>query len=78
MKMEPVESSNVKAVGHDPATSTLRVEFHKGGIFDYEGVTSEKHAAFMASASKGSHLHKHIRSAHLCKKYECPLHEDAK
>jgi hypothetical protein len=30
MTLEPVQSSNIKAIGYEPATSTLAVQFHSG------------------------------------------------
>ena len=65
--MVPIEgSSNIKAVEHNPASNTLRVEFHSGKVYEYADVSAEDHAAFLASSSKGSHFSKHIRSRHDC------------
>jgi hypothetical protein len=55
----PVKSSNIKAVGHDPATNTLTVEFIGGDRYDYPGVTAEQHKALMAAPSIGQHLYRH-------------------
>lgn len=38
MTMHPVVSTNVAAVGYDPPTHTLRVQFRSGGTYDYYGV----------------------------------------
>jgi hypothetical protein len=62
MTLEPVQSSNIKAIGYEPATSTLAVQFHSGTTHEYAGVTPAEHAAFMAAPSKGKHFHKHIRA----------------
>ena len=61
MDMQRVESTNIKAIGHDPATNTLRVEFRNGGVYDYSNISPEKHASFLTAASKGKHFHRHIR-----------------
>lgn len=61
MNMVPVESSNIKSVGYDPATRLMSVQFSDGGTYDYEGVEPHHHAAFMAAPSKGKHFHQHIR-----------------
>jgi hypothetical protein len=61
MTMQPVESSNISAIGHDPATSTLRVEFLNGGTHEYDGVSAEAHEAFAGAESKGIHFHENIR-----------------
>ena len=62
--MQAVESSNIKAVGYDPAIQVLRVEFHGGRSYNYTGVTPQKHQEFMGAASKGKHFHRNIRSQH--------------
>ncbi|MGA3015963.1 MAG: KTSC domain-containing protein [Bryobacteraceae bacterium] len=59
--MQPVESSNIEAIGHDPATNTLGVKFKSGGLYHYQGISAEKHQALMAADSKGKHFFKHIR-----------------
>ncbi len=64
MQLEPVDSSNVRAIGYDPVTQTLRVEFHNGGVYDYSGVPPYKHQELMAAGSKGSHLHNNIKGQH--------------
>ncbi len=61
MTMQPVESTNVKAIGYDPVSGIMRVEFKSGGSYDYPGTVPEEHAAFMASDSKGKYFHRHIR-----------------
>lgn len=61
MKTTPVHgSSNVRGIGYDPATQTLRVEFHSG-TYEYDGVTPAQHEALMAADSKGSFIHAHVR-----------------
>lgn len=49
----PMQSSNIKASGYDGATKTLRIEFHSGSIYDYEGVAPEVAAAFAEAKSPG-------------------------
>ena len=51
--MTPVESSNIKAAGYHPATSTMRVQFNAGATWDYTGVPMSLFDEFMASHSKG-------------------------
>lgn len=64
MTMEPVESGAIKAVGYDPATQTLTVQFKNGGVYEYGGVPVHKYWALMASDSKGQHFMRHIRYDH--------------
>jgi hypothetical protein len=62
MTMERVDSTNVKAIGYDPVSRTMRVEFKSGGAYDYPDVQQEAFDDFLNSDSKGRHFHKHIRS----------------
>ena len=54
--MEPVSSAAMKAVGHDPASNTLWVQFPAGKHYSYPDVSAAEHQAMMASPSKGKHL----------------------
>lgn len=38
MTMHPATSTNVLAVGYEPSTRTMRVQFRSGGVYDYFGV----------------------------------------
>ena len=52
--MFEVESSNLKAIGYDKATLTLRLRFKSStGPYDYRGVPQELFLEFMKSESKG-------------------------
>ena len=61
IQRKPVRSSNIKAVGHDPKTNTLDVEFHSGAVHRYHGVTVDQHKEFMGAPSLGSYFHEHIK-----------------
>lgn len=62
MHMVAVKSSNVRAVGYDPETETMRVEFANGRSYDYPGTSSEEHQRLVSAGSIGKHFHKHFRS----------------
>ena len=62
MNMIPVKSSNLKSVGYDQTSKTLRVEFNNGASWDYFGVAPNEHAEMMHAQSIGSHFHAHIKS----------------
>ena len=53
--LAPVVSNQVKAIGYDPATKTLAVQFNAGvgAIYHYPGVEPEAFEAFKASESLG-------------------------
>lgn len=62
MKLTPLEgSSNVKAVGYDPATREMQVQFKGGAIYTHANVPAEKHTAFMRAQSYGTHYHDNFR-----------------
>lgn len=63
MKRVPVQSSNIASVGYDPASSTLEIEFHSGGVYQYSGVSSEVYEGLMNASSKGSYFHHNIKMA---------------
>jgi hypothetical protein len=68
--LTPVESSNIKAIGYDPNSRTLHVQFNSGATHQYEDVSPDKHAALMAADSKGSHFHANIKNAHTSSRVE--------
>jgi hypothetical protein len=70
MKRQPIESSTVRAIGYDPATGVLEVEFLHGLVYEYAAVSKEVHSAFMAASSKGSFFHTEIKGAYDYKKVE--------
>lgn len=47
MTMHAVDSTNVAAVGYDPASRTLRVEFKSGGVYDYSDVSPDLFEAML-------------------------------
>lgn len=52
----PVTSSAIAAIGHDPATKTLRIEFTSGGTYDYQNVSTLEHEKLLAAKSIGKHF----------------------
>jgi hypothetical protein len=64
MKRDLVVSSNIHAIGYDPDTTTLEVEFTPGSIYQYFGVTAVEYEALMRAPSKGRYLNHNIKSRH--------------
>lgn len=62
IQMQPVVSSNVKAIGFDDKTNTLRVQFNSGGMYDAV-TTKTDYDTFMAAKSKGQHFQKVLKKA---------------
>ena len=67
MKLTPVKSSQIEAVGHNPEINTLRIQFKSrdpkkpGSTYDYANVTPEQHKAMVEAESVGSHFYKNIK-----------------
>ena len=61
MERIPVSSTQLTSVGYDSATLTLEVEFRKGGIYQYVGITAEIHERLMAAESVGTFFNTVIR-----------------
>lgn len=61
MQRQTVESSVIRSVGYDPATETLEIEFHHGGIYVYANVPPSVFEALLAAPSKGSFFHDNIK-----------------
>ncbi|MFM1683382.1 KTSC domain-containing protein [Aeromonas salmonicida] len=61
MKMVPVSSSNLRAVGYDSTSQTLHVAFHSSGVYEYSGVPALVHAGLMSAESHGSYFDAHIK-----------------
>jgi hypothetical protein len=59
MERKPVKSSNIKSLGHEG--NVLEVEFLSGGIYQYEGVSTEEYEEMCKAESCGSHFHKNIK-----------------
>lgn len=61
VEMKPVESSQVKAVGYDPAASELFIEFTRGAVYVYRGVPRDVYDRFLAAESKGRFFSQEIK-----------------
>lgn len=62
--LSPVNSSNIAALGHDPSTKKLYVQFKGGTIWVYHAVEDTAHQALAEAASVGSHFARFIRGAY--------------
>lgn len=58
---KPVKSHAIAAIGHDPKSNTLHVEFQSGHVYEYSDVTAEEHQAFVNAPSIGAHFQTHLR-----------------
>ncbi len=54
MERKRVNSSRIRAVGYDPKSQLLEVEFTDGKLIQYRGVSPEVHRQFIAAPSPTS------------------------
>jgi hypothetical protein len=60
MELHPVQSSNVEAIGYDPATETLEVKFKGGTAYRYNRVPREIWAKLYEEAQEGGSVGRFI------------------
>lgn len=54
MLLVPVASTDIAAMGYDPTTGDLQIQFTTGRIYAYQAVPPELYDALVAAPSKGS------------------------
>ena len=64
MEKYSVASSNVKALGYDPQSETLEVDFLNGSRYQYYGVPQQMYERLMQTSSKGRFLHVYIKNSY--------------
>jgi len=64
------DSSNIEAVGYHAESSTLRVWFKGGRMYDYDGVSPDQFAAMVSAPSVGSYHARNIKPLHTCTRYQ--------
>ena len=63
MNMVPVSSSNLVAVGYDPTTHILRIQFRRG-VYDYYDVPENVYRGLMNASSHGEYHAAYIKNAY--------------
>ncbi len=61
MERTPVSSTNIRAIGYDPNSQILEVEFNSGLVYQYMDVPQGVYEAMMAADSKGTYLNSNIK-----------------
>ena len=61
MKMTPVNSSNIKAIGYNKLALELHVEFKSGKTFAYKYVSPSEYLDFLEADSVGKHFAQFIK-----------------
>ena len=64
MKMQPVSSSTIAAVGYDEDTQTLRVEFNNTGLYEYSKVPKMFYQGLLNADSVGKYFHANIKDVY--------------
>ena len=68
IKMIPVASSLIKAVGYDPEKGELYVEFHRGKLtkYVYQGVPRAVYGAMVEAQSVGYFFLANVKKQYVC------------
>lgn len=61
--MQPVQSSNLAAVGYDPATLIMTVQFNSGRSYRYKDVPQDVYLALLNAGSAGKYFNDYIKEA---------------
>lgn len=60
MQRVPVSSSNIRAIGYDPQSAILEVEFVSGDVYRYFDVPQHVHHGLLSAVSPGKFLNINI------------------
>ena len=63
-EMHYVDSSNVEAIGYDPETRELHVQFINSGNYAYLDVEEWVFNEFLQAGSKGEYLNQNIKGVY--------------
>ncbi len=61
MYRQPVSSTDIRSIGHDPVSGILEVEFTSGDIYQYFNVPEHLYGQFLHASSHGQFLNDYIR-----------------
>jgi len=64
MKLVPVESSMLLAVGYDAASKELEAVFSSGAVWRYREVPRKVYRELLAAESKGSYMQSYVIGAY--------------
>jgi hypothetical protein len=60
MEMIPVTSSNLKAIGYEPDSATLVIEFKNGSAYEYYDVPQFEFDGLRGASSHGTYANENI------------------
>ena len=61
MKMHPVRSTMIEAIGYDAELGSLLIDFHNGSSYEYFMVPRTVYEKFLESPSKGSFFRERLQ-----------------
>ncbi|MEH2372315.1 KTSC domain-containing protein [Nostoc sp.] len=61
MQITSVLSSNIASIGYDAKQQILEVEFLKGSVYQYSGVSESLYTGLMSADSHGNYLDIYIK-----------------
>ncbi|MEV7346278.1 KTSC domain-containing protein [Streptomyces sp. NPDC093544] len=65
MLHEQVRSSHVRSVGYSQQERVLEIAFHGGGVYRYDDVPADMHAALMTASSVGGFLARYVKGRYV-------------
>lgn len=66
MEMIRVNSSAIAAVGYDPPSQRMKIQFKQGKTYDFCRVPQSVFDGLLSASSKGSYYDSHIRNRYQC------------
>jgi hypothetical protein len=66
MDMIRVSSSAINAIGYDPATKRMKIQFVEGHTYDFCGVPESIFSGLLRAPSKGTYYTDHVRGRYQC------------
>lgn len=61
MLLMPVQSTDIAAVGYDPVSFEMQIQFLTGSIYSYANVAPDDYATFLMAPSKGGWVAANLR-----------------
>jgi hypothetical protein len=70
INMQPVKSSNIKAIGYDEGSETLQIQFKNGRAYKYKDVPAIIFEALQHADSVGKYYFARVQKCYECEKVE--------
>jgi hypothetical protein len=60
-QMVPVVSSQIQSIGFDPVQKVMRIQFNRGGLYEYQNVEPETYSTILTAESVGAEFDKLVK-----------------